>query len=68
MDIEKHETANSWFSEMHGLGYVVPITLCQAIEKIMKKEKVTFPVAYKKLDAKHLIKIKKKVISYTAPR
>lgn len=68
MNVDKYETANSWFSEMHEVGYDVPIVLCQAIEKIMKDEKVTFPVAYKKLHSRHLISIKNKVITYTCPR
>lgn len=64
MDVKNYETANSWFSKMHSEGYSVPIVLCQAIEKIMKDEKVTFPVAYGKLDSKHLISVKKKEISF----
>lgn len=67
MDVENYETANSWYSKMHGEGYNVPIVLCQAIEKIMKDEKITFSEAYKKLDSKHLISIKKKEISFKSP-
>ena len=64
MDVSKYETANGWFSAMHEKGYVVPVTLCQAIEKIMKLEKINFSQAYKQLDSKKRIVIKDKVISF----
>jgi len=64
MDINQYETANSWFSAMREKGYKVPVTLCQAIEKIMKNEKVTFPEAYKIIDDKKLIEIKDKEILF----
>ena len=68
MNVNKFETANSWFSAMHEEGYTVPVILCQAIEKIMKDKKVTFSDAYKTLDSKDLITTTDKVISYTSPR
>lgn len=34
---------------MHEDGHKVSIVLCQALEKIMKEEKISFPEAYKKL-------------------
>jgi hypothetical protein len=66
MDVGKYETANSWFSAMHEKGFEVPIILCQAIEKIMKDEKTTFPVAFKRLEGQKQIKVKGKVIGFTA--
>ena len=64
MDIAKYETANSWFSAMQGKGYDVPITLCQAIEKLMKVQKISFPEAYTQLDKNKQISCKDKVISF----
>jgi hypothetical protein len=64
MDVAKFETANSWFSAMHAKGYEVPITLCQAIEKLMRVEKISFSLAYKRLDLKNRIIFKDKVISF----
>lgn len=65
MDVKTYPTANSWFSAMREKGYDVPITLCQAIEKVMKDEKIGFPEAYKRFESKKTIKVKSKVISYT---
>jgi hypothetical protein len=55
MDVSKFETANSWFSAMHAKGYSVPITLCQAAEKLMKIEKLTFAEAYNRLETEERI-------------
>jgi hypothetical protein len=46
MNVTKYETANSWLSAMHEEGHGVSIMLCQAIERIMKSQKITFPEAY----------------------
>lgn len=68
MNVEEYTTANGWFSAMHGKGYKVPVVLCQAIEKIMKDEKVSFPIAYEKLDARNQIKFKDKAILFTSAK
>lgn len=64
MDVSKFETANSWFSAMHAKGYTVPITLCQATEKLMKMEKLTFEEAYKKLETEKRIIFKDNTILF----
>lgn len=64
LNIEKYETANSWYSAMHAKGYQVPITLCQAIEKLMKAEKVTFAEAFKRFEEKKRITCTEKVITF----
>jgi len=58
MNMTKYETANSWMSAMHEEGHGVSIVLCQAIEKIMKAQKVTFSEAFKELDDEHLVAFK----------
>lgn len=66
MNLSKHETANGWRSAMHEKGYSVPITLCQTIEKIMKKEKTSFPEAYKKIEDRKLISVRDKEILFNS--
>jgi hypothetical protein len=57
MKLEDYPTANSWFSAMHAKGFRVSITLCQAIEKIMKEKKITFAEAYRILEKQKFINI-----------
>jgi DNA-binding transcriptional regulator YhcF (GntR family) len=63
---KEYETANSWFSAMHAKGIKVPITLCQAIEKKMKLEKITFSEAYQSLEEKDLITVRDKEILFNS--
>ena len=62
MPTKKFETANSWFSAMREQGYEVPITLLQAIEELMKKEKINFTEAYVRLENR--ISIQDKIIYF----
>lgn len=62
MNVNKYETANSWFSAMREEGYNVPVTLLQTIERLMKIEKLSFAEAYNKLSSR--ISIKDKEISF----
>lgn len=68
MNIEDYTTANSWYSAMRGEGYEVPVTLLQDIEKVMKKEKLTFSEAYKGLEEKGLVTIEGKTVTYKLKR
>lgn len=64
MDISKYQTANSWFSAMRGEGYEVPVILLQEIEKIMKKEKLSFQEAFERLESNGRITITDKIITF----
>jgi uncharacterized damage-inducible protein DinB len=55
MNATKYETANSWMSAMHEEGHKVSIMLCQAIEKKMKAEKISFSEAFDELQAEKRI-------------
>lgn len=64
MELTTYPTANSWYSAMHEKGFVVPITLCQAIEKLMKEKKIDFAEAYGTLEDKKLIVLENKVFHF----
>jgi hypothetical protein len=55
MQMSKYISANSWMSAMHEENHNVSIVLCQALEKLMKDEKMTFPEAYHKLKTENKI-------------
>lgn len=64
MELKTYPTANSWYSAMHEKGFVVPITLCQAIERLMKEKKIDFDEAYGLLEDKKSIVLKDKEFEF----
>lgn len=56
MEINEFQTAGEWYKKMKAEGYTVPLSLYHTLIKIMKDERISFPVAYQKLQAEGRIK------------
>lgn len=61
MNIANYKTVHEWYEDAKKQGYSVPLQLCHCLSKIIEKYNFTFPDAYRFLDQKGKIILKKKM-------
>lgn len=57
LDVASYQTVGEWYHEAKRQGYSVPLELCMGVEKLMEKQKLGFPEAFRLLEGKGMIKL-----------
>jgi len=64
MDMNEFKTVGEWYRKMKAEDYTVPLSLYYTLIKLMKDDHISFPNAYRKLQAEDRIKEINKTIIF----
>ena len=64
MNIEKFKTSGEWYRQLKKDGYVIPLSLFHALNKLISDENITFQEAYEELANQGKIQVVEKTINF----